>query len=67
MNKDTYIKTDENVVVNEKYIRWIKKVDECMEICSRFNGCSLETSKHNLRVCKLNNPDSYKRMEQLFR
>ena len=29
-NTTTYIKADNNVVVNEKYIRWIKKVDECM-------------------------------------
>ena len=28
-NKNNYIKVDDNRVVNEKYIRWVKKMDEC--------------------------------------
>ena len=60
----TYIKADNNIVVNEKYIRWIKKIDECMNICSRMNGC--DVTDGSLRVCKLYNPTSYNKLNTLF-
>ena len=64
-NTTTYIKADNNVVVNEKYIRWIKKIDECMNICSKMDGCSIGHSD-SLRVCKLYNPSSYNKLNKLF-
>jgi hypothetical protein len=48
-----------------KYIRWIKKIDECMNICSRMNGCDVNDGS-SLRVCKLYNPSSYNKLNKLF-
>jgi hypothetical protein len=64
-NTTTYIKADNNIVVNEKYIRWIKKIDECMNICSRMNGCDINDGSI-LSVCKLYNPSSYNKLNKLF-
>jgi len=37
--KKSYIKVDNNKVINENCIRWIKKIDECLEVCIKLNGC----------------------------
>ena len=31
-NQNTFIKADDNRVVNQKFIRWIQKIDQCLEI-----------------------------------
>jgi hypothetical protein len=63
-NKNSYIKTDDNKVINEKYIRWIKKMNECLEICTKFDGCTEKKNTHP--VCKLNSPVSYDKLNKLF-
>ena len=63
-NQTSYIKTDDNKVLNEKYIRWIHKMNECLEVCTKFDGCKVGTSTH--KVCKLNSPESYSKLNQLF-
>lgn len=63
-NKTSFIRTDNNVILNERCIRWVKKMDECLAICSRSDGCILH--KETLRVCKINNADSYNRLNQYF-
>ena len=40
-HKTMYIKTDDNKVINKKYIRWVKKMGDCMEVCTKSNGCVL--------------------------
>ena len=30
---------DENKILNVKFIRWMKKMDECIRICSITTGC----------------------------
>ena len=64
-NKISYIKCDDNKILNEKYIRWIKKIDECLEICAKQTGCS-STGVDTLKLCKLNNPDSYTKLNNHF-
>ena len=64
-NKISYIKCDDNKILNEKYIRWIKKFDECLEICAKQNGCSIITGD-TIKVCKLYNPDSYAKLNNHF-
>lgn len=59
-NKNSYVKTDNNKIINEKYIRWIKKIDDCLEVCTKSNGCIEKIDTH--KICKLNNPDSYKKL-----
>jgi hypothetical protein len=62
-----YIKTDNNTVINEKTIRWIHKMGECLEVCSKQTGCSLDKrSRDTHRICKLNSPDSYNKLNGLF-
>ena len=62
-----YIKTDNNTVINEKTIRWIHKMGECLEVCSKQTGCSLDKrSGDTHRICKLNSPDSYSKLNVLF-
>jgi hypothetical protein len=61
--KEDYIKIDENKISNVKFIRWMKKMDECIRICSITTGCT----EDNLQpVCKLNNNDSYNKLNKYF-
>ena len=63
--ENTYIKVDNNKIINESCIRWIKKIDECLEICIKTNGCYgnlIDTHK----ICKINNNESYTKLNKLF-
>jgi hypothetical protein len=63
-NKNSYLKSDDNKIINEKYIRWVKKMSECLEVCTKFDGC---LSGHTTqRICKINNPDSYNKLNKEF-
>jgi hypothetical protein len=59
-----FLKTDNDKVINIKYIRWVKKMSECLDVCTRSNGCS---SYDTHRICKLNNPDSYHTLNKFFK
>ena len=63
-NKNIYIKTDDNKVINEKCIRWIKKINDCLEVCNKHDGCVVGRDTH--RICKLYTPDSYNKLNSLF-
>lgn len=64
-NQNSYIRADDNRIINEACIRWAKKIDECIEICTKSDGCnSLRGNLH--RVCKSNNSESYERMIKFF-
>jgi hypothetical protein len=62
--KRTYIKTDENKVINEKYIRWIKKMGDCLEVCTKSDGCVVKKDTHT--ICKIYNLDSYNKLNPHF-
>ena len=34
-NENFYIKTDNNKLINEKSIKWIKKIGEFLELCTK--------------------------------
>ena len=59
----TFLKTDGNKIINLKYIRWVKKMSECLDVCTQSNGCE-SYSTH--KICKLNNPDSYQALNKFF-
>ena len=59
----SYIKTDDNKIINEKCIRWVQKMSECLEVCTKPNGC-YEGDKH--KICKINNLDSYNKLNKHF-
>ena len=62
-DKTIYLKTDDNKIINEKYIRWVKKMSDCVEVCVKSNGCTPDTTH---RICKVNNPFSYNKLNKLF-
>jgi len=59
-----FLKTDDNSVINEKYIRWVKKMGDCLDVCMRSSGCAIPENMH--KICKLNNLDSYNKLNKLF-
>jgi len=62
-NKGSFIKADDNKIINEKYIRWVKQMDECLAVCCKLDGCD----KHGIhKICKINNLDSYNKLNKLF-
>jgi hypothetical protein len=66
-NTNTYIKTDDNILINEKTIRWMRKMDDCIQICNRKKGCFSNpdmNDKH--KVCKYKSPESYDKLNALF-
>ena len=60
---NSYIRTDEHKIINEKYIRWVKKMDECLKVCVKSNGCE-HYNTHS--ICKLYNPESYEKLNKHF-
>jgi hypothetical protein len=64
-NQASYLKTDDNKIINEKYIRWVKKMSDCLEVCTKSNGCNINVNNTH-RICKLNNPDSYNKLNLFF-
>ena len=61
---ENYIKTDDNKILNERCIRWVKKMDECLEVCTKSDGCRTDNNTH--KICKLNNPNSYEKLNRFF-
>jgi hypothetical protein len=64
-NQASYIKTDDNKVINEIHIRWVKKLNDCLEVCTKSEGCSKENIDTH-RICKFNTPYSYNKLNKLF-
>ena len=62
--KPNFIKTDDNRIINEAAIRWVKQMGECLEVCLKTDGCELQKNTH--RICKDINPSSYAILERHF-
>ena len=60
----SYIKTDDNKIINEQCIRWVKKMNDCLEVCVKSIGCDVINGTH--RICKVNNPESYNNLNRHF-
>lgn len=60
----SYIKADDNIIINERHIRWLRKVDECVNICYRHSGCV--NGYGTVTVCKINSPESYDKLLKHF-
>ena len=60
-----YIKTDDNKIINERAIKWIKKMDNCLEVCLKSVGCNAKIDTH--RICEYNSPGSYNKLNVLFK
>jgi len=60
----SYIKADNNIIIQENKIRWIKKMSDCLEVCAKFNGCTIGCD--TLKICKTNSTDSYNKFNSMF-
>jgi len=58
-----FIKVDDNKILNEACIKWVRKIDECLDICTKGNGCYIGDTH---KVCKANNKESYERLNKYF-
>lgn len=59
-----FFKVGDDTIIHYNYIQWIKKYEDCFEICGKPGGCIkyLQTSK----VCKNTNPDGYKAFLKIY-
>ena len=64
-NKISYIKADDNKIINEYSIKWVKKMSECLEVCTKSTGCDIQSSDTH-KICKINNFDSYNKLNKFF-
>jgi hypothetical protein len=63
-NKINFIPTDNNTFINEQCIKWVKKLDECLYICTKSTGCNDYTTH---KICKLTMPNSYNMINKQFK
>lgn len=63
-----YFKTDNNTIINKIHIKWIKKTNNCLDICRKSEGCTPFSiyGSDTHRICKLNNPNSYAKIDDFF-
>ncbi len=64
-SKTVYFKTDDNRIINENSVRWVKKMSDCLEVCIKVSGCNLDNGDTH-KICKVNNPDSYNKLNEHF-
>lgn len=65
-NNTMFIKTDNNIIINEKSIKWVKKMDDCLAVCTKSMGCNKSSLKDTHKICKLNSVESYIRLNKYF-
>ncbi len=59
-----YIKLNDNTMINENCIRWVIKMNECLQICTLSNGCMMKY--HTDTICKKDNLNSYNKLNKHF-
>jgi hypothetical protein len=65
-NNTIYFKTDDNIIINENCIRWVKKMSDCLHVCIKISGCDLQDYRDTHKICKLNNLDNYNKLNKHF-
>ena len=65
IKKISYIRTDDNKIINEKCIKWVKKIDDCLDVCTKSDGCSIYNGDTH-KICKINNLTSYNKLNIHF-
>ena len=63
---DKFIKTDNNKIINETCIVWVQKLGDCLAVCTKSTGCHVQNNDTH-PICKLNNLDSYNKLNQYFK
>jgi hypothetical protein len=60
LSSSSFIKADNNIFINTQTIRWVKVIDDCLEVCTKSDGCiSNPTMNDTLKICKPINEKSY--------
>jgi hypothetical protein len=62
--ENTYLKTDDNKLINEIHITWVKKMKDCLHVCTKTTGCVMTIDTH--KICKVNTPQSYEKLNIYF-
>ena len=57
---NNWCETDDNKIINKKHIRWVRKMSECLEVCTKSTGCNSGVDTH--KICRINNLDSYNQL-----
>lgn len=55
----SYIKIGDRKIINEQAITWVRKMDECLYICSSTSGCL--AADHV--ICKYKYPEVYNALD----
>lgn len=63
-NKNLYIKTDNNKYINQKSIIWVKKMNDCLEVCIKSRSCNVLQPPY--KICKSISPNSYDKLNELI-
>lgn len=58
-----FIKIDGDKILNLNSIKWVKRINECMEICMKGDGCYVGDTH---KLCKVNTPESYEKINKHF-
>lgn len=61
----TFLKTDDDKIINLRCIRWVNKINDCMEVCMKSTGCASVLGDTH-KVCKMKTPDSYAKLNAYF-
>jgi len=61
-----FLKADDNKIINENCIKWVKKMNDCLEVCTRSIGCDINGGTTH-SICKLKNSDSYNKLNKHFK
>jgi hypothetical protein len=63
-----FIIFDDGLVLNKNHIRWIKKIHDCMYICTKSSGCS-ESARSSHVICSSNENQKkdFDKINQIFR
>jgi hypothetical protein len=68
-SNNSYIKADDNKIINEKCIKWVKKMSDCLQVCTKSTGCNRENRENGdgtHKICKIYNLDSYNKLNKYF-
>jgi len=50
-NNQTYNKKDNNKIINEKYIKLVQKMGECLEVCTKSIDCHGKSTSNTNKMC----------------
>jgi len=52
-----------DMIINENFIRYVKRDNNCFLVCSKFNGCDKDSL---LKVCKHDAFESWTKLNKYF-